>query len=857
MDDIQLLKKCIETRSPILLLGAGFSINAENGNNENLMLGGQLTKTLFDKIVIPHKSSISADEFEDAEFYQRKGKLKELCNIIRDNNLIEERNDLFQKLFSNCSYDNALWYSNLTLIDWDYIFTLNIDDLVETIYQQENKKLTCWNALSNCYQENPETTTLVKLHGDLKHPKTYVFDATEYRQYNNDNCWMLRKFSTVYVCRDIIFIGTQFQEDDIQIALNEVFSYGCDNSNYHYFFISPGTIGKFLDNQIAQHDNFHHIEWTTEQFLKFLQNDIILPSDNLHELCSHGFVFWSDALSAAAVQEDWSLYYGRPAEPKDFVSAADIIRTREFTEFKQFIASKSAGCILVKGKPYVGKTCFVKRALTYGVEKNFRVFYCSHFEIQYLQVVRNYLAQLPLDSTIMFCFENTADFYKPIAILLKQYQDQFSKFFIIVTSNDLTKRQEDYVFSDIDSLKIYLSETIDYAFSNNIYDKLDEKIQLGKLLSYADTRSGITKYMRQINDFIDVLYVAHRGKRFVDYFHDWVQSKDDNEQFPIFQAIALLTCLGVSEVSINQLPEIASAVEYHQFNYSKFMKDLGEFCIVEEGFLHLRCARLFNDTIIKDLSLEKKKKLIQVLANYLSKDIRENDYNRNSEMFKHLIRTSSLTKIIGMPPSEALQTLLTLRKQCKYLSYYWIQLGILYRNTNNYGEAENAFEYAKKAHKKLNYQIAHAMAKNYMEWGLWAITNSPTQAAHLFEEGSNSMLLLLQQWRYPDAICFSAHSYIDMNIKYCIKTNQKPSDSTWNTMIYCVQQYIDNIKAPDLLLKKLFKNICIFSKSFSLDFKQKQEFSNIMHVTVPICPNTTMINPTEADILDDMLPDHD
>lgn len=226
-------------------------------------------------------------------------------------------------------------------------------------------------------------------------------------------------------------------------------------------------------------------------------------------------------------------------------------------------------------------------------------------------------------------------------------------------------------------------------------------------------------------------------------------------------------------------------------------------------------------------------------------------------MFKHLIRTSSLTKIIGMPPSEALQTLLTLRKQCKYLSYYWIQLGILYRNTNNYGEAENAFEYAKKAHKKLNYQIAHAMAKNYMEWGLWAITNSPTQAAHLFEEGSNSMLLLLQQWRYPDAICFSAHSYIDMNIKYCIKTNQKPSDSTWNTMIYCVQQYIDNIKAPDLLLKKLFKNICIFSKSFSLDFKQKQEFSNIMHVTVPICPNTTMINPTEADILDDMLPDHD
>ncbi len=857
MDNIQLLKKRIETRSPMLLLGAGFSIDAKNGNNEHLMLGHQLTNILFEKIITPHQGNMSQTELEDAEFCRKRGKLQDLCDIIRQNGLLEKRNNLFRELLSNCSYADAPWYSYLTKINWDYIFTLNIDDLVEKIYKQEGKSLTCWNSSSKRYQENPEITTLIKLHGDVEYPETYVFDRTEYRRYNSANCWMLRKFSSEYIHQDLICVGTQFQEEDILIALNEVFNYGCDNSNYHYFFISPGAIGKPLNEQISQRANFHHIDWTTEDFLKFLQNDIIAPEDKQYELCSHGFVFWPEALSHIRGPEDWLLYSGRPAEPKDFYFKVDIVREEEFDQFKQFIKEKSLGCIQIKGKPYVGKTCFAKRALTHCVDENFFTFYCSHFEIQHLQLVRSYLDQLSSESLVLFCFENAADFYRPIAILLKEYEGRFNKFFIIVTSNDMTKRQEDYIFYETALLKINLSESIDRTFSKSIYNKLKEKSQLGKLLNFDESPGKIMKYMRDINDFIDVLYVAHHGKRFAEYFHDWVLSKDDNEQFPIFQAITILTCLGVSAVPINQLPEIASAVECHKFNLSNFMDDLGEFCIVEEGFLHLRCSRLFNDTIIKDLSLDKKKQLIQFLAYCLSKDISEDDYTSNSEMFKHLIRASSLTKIIEIPPDEALQTLLTIREQCKHLSYYWIQIGILYRNTNDYGEAENAFEYARKVHGKSNYQIAHAVAKNYMEWGLWAITNSPTQASYHFEKGSMSMLLLPRKWCYSDAVCFSSHSYIDMNIKYYSKLNQKPNDSTWNAMIRCMQQYMNSAITGDRLLKKIFRNICIFATKFSLNFTQKQEFADILHVGIPPHSETAIDVEQNADIFDDILPDYD
>ena len=93
----------------------------------------------------------------------------------------------------------------------------------------------------------------------------------------------------------------------------------------------------------------------------------------------------------------------------------------------------------------------------------------------------------------------------------------------------------------------------------------------------------------------------------------------------------------------------------------------------------------------------------------------------------------------------------------------------MYRRLSDFSNAENAFENAKAAHGKDNYQIAHARAKNNMEWGVWAIDHASTQASELFTVGANEMGKLQLRWRYPDAICFSMHSYVDMSLKYYSK----------------------------------------------------------------------------------------
>ena len=72
---------------------------------------------------------------------------------------------------------------------------------------------------------------------------------------------------------------------------------------------------------------------------------------------------------------------------------------------------------------------------------------------------------------------------------------------------------------------------------------------------------------------------------------------------------------------------------------------------------------------------------------------------------------------------------------------------------------------------------------------------------------------LILRWPYPDAICFSAHTYIDMNVKYYDKLNQVPPESTWKLMNTCMVKYVYNANVADHLLRDLFyENVSICEK---------------------------------------------
>lgn len=823
-NDINLLRRCIEDRSPILLLGAGFSLGAKGRNGQKLMLGGALAQRLYEEIIIPNKDLLTEEALDTVSLAIKWGNLFEICNVIRENNLTTQRDTLFQEWMSECTYNDAPYFSNLIKVDWKYIFTLNIDDLVEHIFKNEGHPLLCWKLSSERYADDPDKTVLIKLHGDVGDPDTYVFDEKEYRDFSSRDNWMLRQFADLYISHDVIILGTQFQEKDLEIALAKVFDYGCDNSNFHYFFISPGDFKGKVADEINSKPNFHHIKWKTDEFLAFIDEQISQPKDAVQNICSQGITFWNKELANAHAQrENWGLYYGNPSQPLDFYYNVDIPHKVEEKQIEEFFDGNSYGFVEIKGKPYVGKTCLAKRALTLGVEKMFKAFYSTKIDLHCLQVVGQYLENSSPDDLILFCFEDAAGFYKPLIDLVEKYKSHLKKLIMIVISGDITQSANKYVFGAVPLLQISLTEKVNSVLANSMYEKLNEKTQLGKLVNYADRRKDIINYIKQINDFIDVLYVAHHGKRFSEYFDSWMKLRDTDKQFPVFQSVTLLTTVGIPDISINYLPEMAASLKIYNFNYPQFIQSFGEFCSDEDGLLRLRCSRLFSSVVLGNLTIDAKANIIRNLVYELSKDLKEGDRTCNNEIFKHLIRASSLTKIVGLDKQRAIDFLIELKESCKHLSYYWIQLGILYRTSEQFEEAENAFEYAKNAHGCENYQIAHTTAKNYMEWGLWSITNAPSQATHLFEQGTTKILEVLWTWTYPDAICFSAHSYIDMNIKYYSKLHMVPSHDTWLAMNACLDKYVNNANRVDRLLGDLFSNMCKFAKTNGLEIEHEQD----------------------------------
>lgn len=112
--------------------------------------------------------------------------------------------------------------------------------------------------------------------------------------------------------------------------------------------------------------------------------------------------------------------------------------------------------------------------------------------------------------------------------------------------------------------------------------------------------------------------------------------------------------------------------------------------------------------------------------------------------------------------------------------------------------------------------------------GVWSTTNAPSQAAALFEEGAKKMIQLLWVWKYPDAICFSAHAYIDMCIKYYRKLNQVPTESTWLAMNNCLENYIDNASHPDMLLKDVLVKMFAFAKECNLQLSQEKRAKKLL-----------------------------
>jgi hypothetical protein len=827
--DLDLLKQSLLNKSPLLLIGAGFSLGSYNKKNDPLPTASNLAKELFLNIIT--KLRLKKDELEDVQ--NNYEDLRYICRIISDESAVKQRNDYLTKRMSGCHCDKDGFHMLLKEYPWRYIFSLNIDDLVEYIYSGCPLSVQINNEPNT--GDSDSYTTLIKLHGSVSHPDDgYIFDDSEYRHFSSTEKWSLTLFGIEFIRNDVIFIGTEFQEDDLLLMIDKFSTMVNITKETDYFFVAPKIINRTLRRKIECNPNMYHICMKTDDFLYYIKDEITDIDKERKIVRDFGMVFLDEQIREMPKRypsDIGTLYFGGIPRYIDFIEKWDIPYPYAREWIQKEITNGNHRLLLLHGEPYVGKSCVAMRAI---VDLHDQGYLSCSFPmssslnaVTYTRIFKDFLEHLPNGTKCAVLTENMPYHYAALKKIVSQCPTNIKQLIIIATGNTQDHNSKKYILDDCTFWEEHkIIEHISQKFAENIYNKLREKNHLNKLLFYASNRKECIKFMKDIDDIVDVLFIAQEGRRFIQHFDDWLKYRDNTNENKAFAAMCLLADLGVYSLSASFFSDIMTLLGI-MLNYDKFIEKYSDYLFVNNGSTHIRCLRIIRTLIPSILTTEEVKQLIIHASTLLATHLNDREDSFESEMFQKLIKVKTLRRQKVLKDCDILDLLVTLENPCEHLSYYWIQRGIINRELTNFEEANNAFSKAADIRGHLSYHVQHAQAKNYMEWGIWEKKQgTSSHAQYFFNIGKEQLRELI--WHSPHRyFAYSVHTYVDMSLKYCNVSNQCLSEDDFEFIIHNLKLLIP--KKQDSYMQQIIKdftNYCMkahkqINDSYFMDYISK------------------------------------
>ncbi len=343
-----------------LYLGAGFSVYADNEAGEKLPLGNEINKHLID--VFGLKTN-------------REYTLSKSCQKIKkDNKDALER--LLKETYRVKSFDKM--YTGLCRLPIKNIITLNIDNLVERIYEDESStKIIADNNITGPLEKN-NVVNLYKLHGSVTYPmgSDMSFTDKELTDLFVREPGLFNTVSLKLSSAPTLFWGTSFGDNDSLelICHSEIYS---KSATPKWIVVYP------LDN----------VEDTIEDLEDLGFNIVVADTKELREyLCSLSFVastkvkkyvyreyrenfpanFICNELEHSSVRRPVMDFFSGAEPVISDILSSNVKRTSYFNQILQTIFSKRV--TLITGIPGCGKSTLLMQ-LAFGKEIDGRKFW--------------------------------------------------------------------------------------------------------------------------------------------------------------------------------------------------------------------------------------------------------------------------------------------------------------------------------------------------------------------------------------------------------------------------------------------------------------------------------------------------
>ena len=343
-----------------LYLGAGFSVYADNEAGEKLPLGNEINKHLID--VFGLKTN-------------REYTLSKSCQKIKkDNKDALER--LLKETYRVKSFDKM--YTGLCRLPIKNIITLNIDNLVERIYEDESStKTIADNNITGPLEKN-NVVNLYKLHGSVTYPmgSDMSFTDKELTDLFVREPGLFNTVSLKLSSAPTLFWGTSFGDNDSLelICHSEIYS---KSATPKWIVVYP------LDN----------VEDTIEDLEDLGFNIVVADTKELMEyLCSLSFAastkvkkyvyreyrenfpanFICNELEHSSVRRPVMDFFSGAEPVISDILSSNVKRTSYFNQILQTIFSKRV--TLITGIPGCGKSTLLMQ-LAFGKEIDGRKFW--------------------------------------------------------------------------------------------------------------------------------------------------------------------------------------------------------------------------------------------------------------------------------------------------------------------------------------------------------------------------------------------------------------------------------------------------------------------------------------------------
>lgn len=749
-----ILEKVLLNENPVLFLGAGFSLGGKLKDGNNIPTGNQFKIHLLEHYLHLKEDS---EEYKALIGYN----LDKVCEYIETIEGPKKLSDYILDYFRNCS--SVDFQKRIINYNWQKIYTVNIDDLVEKIYFENGSDISLQNSKVKSTVHKYGAVEILKLHGCVNNPSEGVTFSTQ--QYIDsmirDRDYRFTSLSLDMQSKPIIIVGATFDEINIDYYLKLYENAGYTSLRGNLFLINPNP--PILNAKKIERLGGHVIKWTSEQFLDFLSSKFSKGTTKksliAKDLKEYGFIDVSEQKSKLIQEKKYTghLYWGYTPKWEDVFYEWDFRNSElenDIVKFLDKFENAQHAILSFVGKFLSGKSLFLKRASLILTQNNYKVLYFDGrtFDSYFLKKIINEIDH----SNFAIVVDDASYFYSAIKRFLKLAPNNV-KIRIITASRPYFHYRLRYQFVGMNFIEKEVNPNLNLEYANKIAQKLDDKGYLGGLKKYPTNEERAARIVTH-TDLVSFLYYNHFGKGFKERFISIIKKAKLNDE-----SRDLLICLSIFMTL--ELPYVPFELVSMLFpnDLDKTLQSLNDLLKDKNSNkLELR-ADFISSYYITNVPNWKKIEVLKTLLIIISPLINGIDQSYWNEIQGALIKEKYLRLRLKLKTDEIRQMLYEIRSYYNNDSNFWIQLGLSEQLRNDFEKALNHFKTAESLNSS-SYLVKNSIGRNYLKHARYI--DHEESAIMTFEQGEKMLLNLIKNEEEYKARAYASHSYLSEAIQF-------------------------------------------------------------------------------------------